>query len=460
VLRLMKAAALSLMVGFSAAGASAAGLRAGAAKVDITPPTGLPMWGYFDRKTPSQGTLDPLYARVLVLEAGDPDQSGQVVRLALVALDLGRTFGPPEIAQLRERAKSASGISYVLVAASHTHAGPVILDEYEPGKTPAWESADLEKIANAIKEAATHLVSARLGSGYGETTIGYNRRRVNPDGTVTMFWRNPTRVPTAPVDSVVSVLRVDTEDGTPLAILVNYACHPVIFGADNLQYSADYPGVMTQTVEKEFDGKPLCIFLQGAPGDINVYDATTPLEQDAVRFRDSTGIQLGREAARVAKTVRTEDSADSSIQFVEDTMTFHLRWDHEKLRGALLAAFGPDFLKNYAPHILQEYPLPVATLLINKHIALMTMPGEPFVEFQMNWRDRSPASDAFFLGYANGYYGYFPTIQAATEGGYGAASSTTWIEVGAGEKMVNHALVRLYELMGRLTDMPEDLKKK
>ena len=447
------------MVGTAAVGASAAGLRAGVAKVDITPPTGQPMWGYFDRKNPSQGTLDPLFARVLVLEAGDPDRSGEAVRLALVALDLGRTFGPPEIAQLRERAKATSNISYVLVAASHTHAGPVILDEYQSGQTPAWESADLEKISKAIQEAASHLVPARLGTGYGETTIGYNRRRVNPDGTVTMFWSNPTKVPTAPVDRIVSVLRVDSEDGTPLAILVNYACHPVIFGADNLQYSADYPGVMTQTVEKAFDGKPLCMFLQGAPGDINVYNATTPHEQDPVKFRDSVGVQLGREAARVAKTIRTEDSRDSTIQFVEDTMTFHLRWDAEKLREALLAAYGPDFFKSYAPRIEPEYPLRVATLLINQRIAVMTMPGEPFVEFQINWRDRCPTGDVFFLGYANGYYGYFPTIQAATEGGYGAASATTWMEVGAGERMVNHALVRLYEMLGRLTDLPEDLKK-
>ncbi len=452
MLRLIKVAAFGLVIGFTAAGASAAGLRAGVAKVDITPPTGQQMWGYFDRLTPAQGTLDPLYARVLVLEAGD-------VRLALVALDLGRTFGPPEIDQLRERAKATSNISYVLLAASHTHAGPVIKDLYEPGQTPAWESADLDKISNAIQEAASHLAPARLGTGYGDTNIGYNRRRLNPDGTVTMFWTNPTKVPTAPVDPIVSVLRVDGEDGAPLAILVNYACHPVVFGPDNLKYSVDFPGVMTQTVEKEFGGKPLGMFLQGAPGDINVYYATTPLEQDPVKFRDSTGEQLGREAARVAKTIRTQDPADPTIQFVEDTLPFRLRWDAEKLRAGLLAAFGPDFLKNYAPRIDPEYSLRVATLLINKRIAIMTMPGEPFVEFQINWRDRCPTPDAFFFGYANGYYGYFPTLRAATEGGYGAASATTWMEVGAGERMVNHALVRVYELLGRLNDMPEDLKK-
>src|SRR2546428_183879 len=98
-------------------------LRAGAAKVDITPPPGLPMWGYAARLSPSKGTLDPLYARVLVLESGEK-------RLALVTLDLGRTFGPDSLARLRDNVKKSSGISYVLVAASHTHSGPAILDEY------------------------------------------------------------------------------------------------------------------------------------------------------------------------------------------------------------------------------------------------------------------------------------------------------------------------------------------
>ena len=97
-------------------------------------------------------------------------------------------------------------------------------------------------------------------------------------------------------------------------------------------------------------------------------------------------------------------------------------------------------------------------MLINKRIALLGMPGEPFVAFQMNWRDRCPVSDAFLLGYANGYYGYFPTIRAATLGGYGAASSSTWMELGAGERMVDHAVVKTYEMLGRLSDLPEDLK--
>ena len=104
-------------------------LKAGVAKVDITPPSGQRMWGFAARVSPATGTLDPLWARVLVLEVGER-------RLALVALDLGRPFGPGSLARLREGVKKSSGISYVLLVASHTHSGPVIKDEYPPGGTP------------------------------------------------------------------------------------------------------------------------------------------------------------------------------------------------------------------------------------------------------------------------------------------------------------------------------------
>jgi hypothetical protein len=428
-----------------------ASFKAGVAKVDITPPMGVKMWGYFDRVKGAEGTLDPLYARVLVLEVGEK-------RLALVDLDLGRTFGPASLERLRAAARQSSGISYTLVQATHTHAGPVIMDEY-PSGPPAWETADIDKIGKAIEEAHAHVVEAQLGTGYGATYIGYNRRRVNPDGTVTMFWTNPTHVATAPVDPTVSVLRVDTAEGKPLAVLVNYSCHAVSFGPDNLQYSADFPGVMTKTVEQAFGpNPPLCFFDQGAPGDINVFDAAVPLQENAIAKRDWAGRHLGEEAARVAKAIHTQAAAQPSLDFVEDVMPFHLRWNLEKYKHVLIAALGADFVKNFSPQIRENWQLPVATVLINKSIAVMTMPGEPFVDFQINWRDRCPVPDAFFLGYANGYNGYFPTLRAASEGGYGTASATTWIEVGAGERMVNQALVRTYEMLGRLVDTPEDLK--
>lgn len=447
---LTTACILALMI---PAGLRAGSLRAGVAKVEITPPAGVQMWGYFDRLKPAQGVIDPLFARVLVLEAGDQ-------RLALVDLDLGRPFGPASIKRIRDGARQSAAISYVIIQATHTHAGPVVMDEY-PNGTPAWESGAIEKIGKAIDSAHQHATEAKLGTGYGSTYIGYNRRQVNVDGTVTMVWANPERRPTAPVDPTVSVLRVDTADGKPLAVLVNYACHPVIFGADNLDFSADFPGVMTRTVEEEFAkaglAPPLSFFLQGAPGDINVFNAGTPREQ-AIAKRDWSGEHLGEEAARVALKIHTEMSSQPSIDFAEDPMDFHLRWNPQKFRDALLAGVSPQAFRIFAPPIKEELLLLVMTVLLNKKIAFMGMPGEPFVDFQVNWRDRCPVKDAFFMGYANGYSGYFPTIKAASEGGYGTASATTWVQVGAGEEMVEHALMRVYEMLGRLHELPDDLK--
>jgi len=428
----------------------AAGLRAGTAKLDITPSGAEQLWGFEDRVKPSIGTLDPLYARVLVLEARDK-------RLAIVTLDLGRTFGPAALVQIRESARHTSKISCLLVTASHTHSAPVIADFYKNG-TPAWEKAATEKIEHAIDLAASGLAEARIGTGTGATYIGHNRLHVNADGSVSWFERNLTRVPTSPVDPTVTVLRIDRADGSPMAILTNYACHPVVFGSDNLRYSADFPGVMNRVVEEKLGGHVLSFFLQGAPGDINPYYAVTPLEEDPVKWRDWTGDRLGQEAARVAAEIHTQAPTAPLIEFAEETIPAKLRWDPDKFRAALIKFLGPQGMNADGVEIKAEFPVETATVLINKQIALMTVPGEPFVDFQTNWRDRCPVPTALLLGYTNGYNGYFPTIAAASRGGYGAASAATWVEIGAGEHLVDRSVAKVYEMLGKLTNMPDDLK--
>ncbi len=429
-----------------------ASLKAGAARVDITPQTGLKMYGYANRKSGSTGVLDPLYARVLVLENGQK-------RFALVVLDLGRVFASNWIAQLRANVKTSSGIDYVLVAAIHTHSGPDPTDQFPPAGVADWETPILEKVTHAIDEAHRSAVDVRRGTGYGDVYIGHNRLRDNPNGTASWFERNPTMVPTAPVDPTVSVLRLDNMQGEPVAILVNYACHPVVFGYDNLKYSADWPGVMMKTVREAFGDKPVVMFLQGGDGDINPYYAVTPLEQDAIGRRDWTGERIGKEATRVAKGITTRADADATLQYVEDELPMHLRWNPAKFREAILQSWGPEAAAEFDRQEKKPLLLPVTTLLINKRVALMTMPGEPFVDYQIDWRNRCPVPNAFFMGYSTGDFDYFPTIRAATYGGYGAANTATRVQLGAGDRMVNHALVRVYEFLGRLSDTPEDLKK-
>jgi neutral ceramidase len=431
-------------------------LKAAVAKADITPPPGLPMYGFLDRITEkrlSTGTLDPLYARVLVLQVGEQ-------RLALVTLDLGRTFNQPTLDNLRQRVKTSAGISSLIVTASHTHSGPNILDEYPSNSEPAWEGAAVEKIVAAVSRATRHLVDARIGTGRGEVYIGYNRRQVRTDGRVIMLWTNPDKLPAAPVDPSVWVMRIDDLKGKPIAILVNYACHPVVLGPDNLKYSADFVSAMASTVETAFDSAALGFFLQGADGDINPYYATTSLGDGAIEKRDWTGEQLGKEAVRLANAVRTEVPRNPTIDFAEDVRHFHVRWNPPEFRKGLLSNYGPHVFEDHADLFVRDPPpdvleLHVTTLLLNKRIAVLGMPGEPFVNFQINWRDRCPVQDAVVLGYANGYFDYFPTIEAAAEGGYGAADSNTYLEVGAGERMLRQSLVRVYQFLGKLTDTPE-----
>lgn len=425
---------------------NAAEMMAGVAKVEITPPSGTLMWGYFDRLAGAKGVLDPLYARVLVLEAGN-------TRLAYVDLDLGRTFGPASLESLRYDTKRNSGVEDLIIQATHTHTGPVIMDEYPNGR-PAWEAEDLNRIEHAIHDAVEHAVPVRMGVGYGAAYIGYNRRHVNPDGSISMIWSNTTQAPTSPVDPLVAVLRIDRADGEPLAILVNYAAHPVTFGSDALRFSADFPGTMCKVVEQAFGGKPLAFFVQGAAGDINVFDAGTPVNLDVIGRRDWAGETLGKAAISAAKQIQTSATPAAQIDFADTTVPLKLRWDPEQFKRETLRELGPKAFEIFASPIEETMNLPVTTALINHTIAIVGMPGEPFVDFQTHLRAECPVKDCFFLGYANGYYGYFPTLKAAAEGGYGASNATSWVQVGAGEQMQNFALFQIYRMLGRLTDVP------
>ena len=72
-----------------------------------------------------------------------------------------------------------------------------------------------------------------------------------------------------------------------------------------------------------------------------------------------------------------------------------------------------------------------------------------FDDFQIDLRRRSPVANTFFVGYCNGMYSYFPSIEAAAEGGYGASWGLL-AEAGTGEQMVDKAIIGLYQLLGKL----------
>ncbi|MEK6324535.1 MAG: neutral/alkaline non-lysosomal ceramidase N-terminal domain-containing protein [Acidobacteriota bacterium] len=435
-----------MLVGVLPLVVNAQSFKAGVARADITPAPGVELWGYSNRSGPATGTLDPLYARVLVLDDGRQ-------AVAVVTLDLGRSFGQPQLNFVRERVRQMHRVNEVIFIASHTHSGPVIDEDYE--EVPEWEQRALDKIVQAIGTARGRMTEARLGVGYGQAILGHNRRYIQSDGHVKMLWRNSTGQPAGIIDPSVGVIRVDDKQGNPLAILVNYACHPVVFGPDNLRYSADYPGAMARLVEASWNDRPVCFFLQGAPGDINPLLDKTPLAANADAEMRQVGEKLGHEVARVSRSIQTETPVTPELADLSEELHFKNRWSQESLRSAIMSAYGPNPAKRYFRYLNDPIAAPVSTLVINRQIALVGLPGEPFVGFQLLLKQRSPLAATFLCGYTNGYLGYFPTMRDAVAGGYGANTIVTRVEVGAGERMIDRSLIHIYRLMGKLKDKPE-----
>jgi hypothetical protein len=401
----------------------AADISAGVARADITPPVGYPMGGYAARQGPSASVHDPLYATALVLKSDG-------VTVAIVSCDL-RSFPSERVVTAARERKLAD---HVLIAVTHNHSGPLTWeDQTWPGPDRSWFAEAERKILNAIEEASKKMFPARVSAGFGEIYLGHNRRRVGPDGKVEMFWRNAGKLPTSPIDPSVGVIRVDDASENPRAILVNYACHAVVLGPDNRAISADYPGYAARRIEREFPGA-LCLFTQGGAGDINPYLDKQPVDQNGFGEAEKMGAALAVEVAKIARKLKPQGAAPAPIRAAGEVVEFHDRWDAKKSVRAGLT-----------------------TLLINNDIAIATVPGEPFVDLQIALKDKSEIENTFLFGYtysAGGeWVGYVPTIRAAAEGGYGAGYNTR-VEVGAGEAMIDHAIVSLFALRGKLRSAP------
>jgi hypothetical protein len=420
-------------------------LLAGVATADITPSPGLMLWGYSNRTGPATGTLDPLMAKAVVLKVGEQ-------AVAIVTLDLGRVPEPDVIEHIRKRTEAECGVANLLLTASHTHSAPAI--ESTPGSPNEFSDRTGEKIADIIAQAAKSAVPVTIGIGRGEADLAHNRRRFLADGRVAMQWRNAEREKTEPVDKEFAVIRLDQADGKPLAVLFHYACHPVVLGPDNLQYSADFVGAACKAVTDELHAP--CLFLQGACGNLNPYVDKTPLAQGGVSEMQKMGRTLGQLLIATTRATKTAAPAAPSLQFDAQVIPIRTRWDIQdpEVRAVLSKAYGPRF-DNYITTTIKNniVPCTLTTLLVNGNLALVGMPGEIFVEFQTALKQRSPVRDTFLVGYTNGYHAYFPTIRDAAAGGYGGKTAT-YVEPGAGERLTDAALIELYKMKDQLHDIP------
>jgi neutral ceramidase len=410
--------------------AAGSGFRVGIATRDITPTEPTPMWGYGDRHALlSQGVIDPLLAKIVVIEAGGE-------KVAIVGTDIGRGPTPPMMAQIRSAIEEKAGIKHVMISGSHSHHGPVIeltdREGFGRGKydaAVAYSKKLPEILIEGILEADAALVPAKIGVGQAE--IPYNRNR------------HTKRQPKA-VDPTLAVIRFDREDGTPLALVVNFAAHPVMYPGAILKFSPDYPGFMKRKVEKELGTH--CVFMQGASGDMS------PNPPEGVSGPEQFGEALADRVLEVAKGITPSSPAEPSIKGRTDRFNFRPRTDfgNPLIVAAYGRAFFPELVRNFSEEFRNGVGCELNTVLLNNEIALVGGSGEFFCNHANRLRQRSYVPNTLFFGYCNGHNLYFPTIEAVSEGGYGADAAVSPVEIGAGERMMNQALKNLYVMLRKI----------
>ena len=425
-------------------------MRAGVAKVCITPPVGTWQGGYGARTQPCVGVHDDLYARAIVLE-GDGGSDEATSRAAIVSVDVSGL--PHEVADAAKRqAEAMTGIpaGQIALCASHTHGGPVTRAFLGRDAGPQVDEQYLrilEKyLAGAVAAAAREMRSATVRLGRNQAGFNVNRRLRTPEGTV--MRPNPEGV----VDREVLTIRVDEvsegdeqarPSGLPLAVLFRYTCHATAMGAQNYLITADYPGAAAATIEHAYHGHTTALFLQGCAGNIRP-NLTSP--SGGFRSADwpelaRLGRELGGAAVAAAEHAAfVEPAGDSTVRAAgKVTMLPYAapppleelralvaegRWPQGQALNETERRWAAGALKALSEGTVEPgVPAEVQVFRLGG-VWLVTLPGEVFLE--IGWKTRDAVAQAagvppdriVVAAYANGSVGYVPTAAAIPEGGY------------------------------------------
>jgi neutral ceramidase len=146
-----------------------------------------------------------------------------------------------------------------------------------------------KRIASAIISASGHRQPARIGWAVtAAPEFVSDRRREDPDQVT---------------DPEVFVIRVDGEDGKPIAALADFAAHGTCLGPDNMLVSADYPGYFQRRLESRIGGGAVAMFANGAQGDQAPH---SPNGKGGYAAAEDVGVGLADRAFETWRTIRTE----------------------------------------------------------------------------------------------------------------------------------------------------------
>lgn len=381
-------------------------MRAGATVIEVTPAAGLPMSGYAARESPATGKHDALTVRAVAVDD-----------TALIAVDV---VGLHEetCAQICRRCPLPD--DHVIVHATHTHSGPASMPGrlgHEPD--PEWLETLVEACIRSVHVAMRRQVPVTLRAGYAEPPdVARNRRRAG-----------------GPVDDRMPVAWFVSERSDVVAVVLSYACHPVVLGPDNTLWTADYPGVARTELESRYPGS-VAVFATGCAGDANtghpVHAATAMSAVDSRTFDEANRIGgiLAKNAMEAdcypavgeVSAAGEHVGLDFDILPVEDRWRSVTQWEAELETGCTSAR--ARLLRNWIGWAQSDvftyaaWTGPV-TLLRWADVWLTALPGEPFAAAAAFIRAGvGPENVMFVLGYSGGCPGYLPAYQEYELGGY------------------------------------------
>ncbi|HWH69866.1 MAG TPA: hypothetical protein VNT26_10795 [Candidatus Sulfotelmatobacter sp.] len=447
------------------AAASSAALQAGAAEVDITPPTGYRMAGYFDERL-ATGVHDPLKAKALVLQQGS-------TQLAWVFCDL---LGLPlEVsAKARAAASRQTGIpvSHIVISATHSHTGPLLddvreryshdlamakygADPHRPIDYPVSLSSQLAKV---IAAAQASLRPAQLAAGMvKQPDLTFNRRFWMKDGKVVFNpgQLNPNIVqPAGPSDPDVGMLLIqDPATRQPLAGATIFAMHSDTIGGT--EYSADYEYYLEKTLRRGFGSRYLSAFAAGTCGDLNHINVHKKEVAKGAEVSERLGSTLGQTVLAAAPqlpllTQPTLAARSTTVRVPLQTVTAQDLADARSKIDKLGDAQTDFFTKVIAVKRLDlatrgaTWPMEVQVFRLDAQTAIVCLPGEIFVELGLAIKQASPFKNTLVMSICNDRPSYVPTIKAFSEGSYEVINSR--VQAGVGEQLVAAASKLLDQL--------------
>lgn len=387
--------------------------RAGFAEVDITPPLGTPKQGS-NSKTVASSVHDPLYARAAVFELGDE-------RCAILQLDTALILAA-ETASIRSRIAKDHRFpgDRVMVAATHNHAGPALINEGLP-RSETYVAMLVERCAEALGRALEARKDAEVGLGAAfEFGVAYNRRVIMRDGTVRTHgsFKDPNALALeGPIDPEVGVFAVREKGGKVMGTLINFACHPTAHWNDGV-LSAGFPGVTARLLKER--GIPAPMFLQGASGNLHSQDPRGFPEKSM----EEIGKALAEDAAKALSTVRW--TTPSKVVVRSKTLALPFR----KVTGADLQGTGKG-MQRFGEKGYYDRKIPELLEYMKKatddgevqvfridDVAFASQPSESFVEHGLRIKEAAWPVRAWVVCYANGMLGYLPHEEAFRRGGY------------------------------------------